>query len=55
MQVVHIEDHEDGGATITIDCEREELIEFAKVGILKILTDVANEVIKKQNDRIPVE
>ena len=42
MEIRKIEDQEDGSAIVSFELSHEELIELAKVGILKVLTDAAN-------------
>lgn len=50
LQVISIADEEDGGATLTLDMDRETLLAFAKVGIVKVLTDEANRVIEEHGN-----
>lgn len=50
MDVIAIDDNDDGSATLTIDIDYETLKAFAKIGILKVLTDEANRVIKEHEN-----
>ena len=37
MKVISIEDLEDGGANVTVECSHEELVELAKIGMITAL------------------
>lgn len=50
MDVIAISDNDDGSATLTLDIDYETLKAFAKIGILKVLTDEANKVIKEHEN-----
>lgn len=39
VQVIKIEDQEDGGAIIQVDMEHEELVHLAKIGFLQLLKE----------------
>jgi hypothetical protein len=52
MEVISIEDLEDGGANMTIECSHEELVELAKIGIIAALEKVVEEHKEKlSNDK----
>jgi predicted site-specific integrase-resolvase len=50
MDVIAISDNDDDTATLTLDIDYETLKAFAKIGILKVLTDEANRVIKEHEN-----
>lgn len=43
VEIVKFDEQEDGSAIITIDLTADEVISFAKIGLLKTLLDVATE------------
>lgn len=45
IQVVGITDNDDGSCTVTVDMEQDALHKFAGIGIVKVFTDAAKEVI----------
>jgi hypothetical protein len=47
MDITNISDNEDGSVTVTLDIDYESLKTFAKIGILKVLSDEANRVIEE--------
>lgn len=47
IDVVSITDNPDGSATMIVDFDNEALVNFAKVGLLKVLMDEAERVIKE--------
>ena len=50
VDIIKFEDQEDGGALITIDLTHDELVTFAKVGIVHALTLIAEDAIIKHGD-----
>jgi hypothetical protein len=46
IEVLEIEDVEDGGAIVTIQLDRESLLQFAKVGVVCCLIEAAEDVIE---------
>lgn len=46
MDVVAINVLDDGGAMMTIDMDDETLVAMAKIGLLKVLIDAAEQAIK---------
>jgi hypothetical protein len=50
FDVVSFEDNDDGSGTMVVDFDNEALIAFAKIGILKVLTDEAERVIKEHEE-----
>jgi len=50
IEVVSMTDHEDGSATIVFDMDAESLKKFAEIGLLKVLTDHANNVLREGID-----
>lgn len=54
IDVTEVIDHEDGSCTITFDLETETLNTFARIGLLKVLTDAANDS-KVMNEEPPKE
>lgn len=50
IEVVSMTDHEDGSATVVFDMDAESLKKFAEIGLLKVLTDHANNILKDEVD-----
>ena len=50
FDVVEVSDTPDGGAFLTLDMDRETLVAFAKIGLLKVLTDEAERVIREHEE-----
>ena len=50
FDVVEVSDKQDGGAVMTFDMDRETLVAFAKIGLLKVLTDEAERVIREHEE-----
>jgi hypothetical protein len=50
FDVVSFKDNPDGSGTMVVDFDNESLIAFAKIGILKVLTDEAERVIKEHEE-----
>ena len=51
VDVVEIKDLPDGGADIIMDMDSVALRQFARVGILKVLTDEAERVLAEHGER----
>lgn len=49
IEIVDMKDLEDGGALVTFEMDHESTILFAKIGLLKVLTDAANKVIENES------
>jgi hypothetical protein len=45
IEVVSFAENEDGSASVVFDMDKEALETFAKIGLLKVLTDEANRVL----------
>jgi len=45
IDVVDIKDHEDGSATLTVDMDDITLKKLASVGLLKVISDAAKEIV----------
>jgi hypothetical protein len=45
LEVLNIEDNDDGSATLTVDMDQETLKKFASIGIIKVLKDNAEDII----------
>lgn len=50
MDIINIEDQEDGSAIMSVNLSQEELVTFAKIGLLKVLTDSANDAIAEHGE-----
>ena len=50
MEIIKFEDNDDGSATITFDLKPEEVIAFAKIGLLDTLRETAQRVIDTVDD-----
>jgi hypothetical protein len=50
FDVISFKDNDDGSGTMVVDFDNEALIAFAKIGILKVLTDEAERVIKEHEE-----
>lgn len=56
IEVLEIKDLPDGGAILVFDIDQNSLVEFAKIGLLKVLTEAAeNEMIKSKNTEAAIE
>ncbi len=51
MEVLKIDEHADGTATLSVELTSEEILMFAKVGILTALTEYANAVIEEETTK----
>ena len=45
LEVLNIEDNDDGSATIIVDMDQETLKKFASIGIIKVLKDSVEDII----------
>jgi len=45
LEVLNIEDNDDGSATLTVDMDQETLKKFASVGIIKVLKDSVEDIV----------
>ena len=45
IEILETKEHEDGSATFTFEMDHETTITFAKIGLLKVLTDEAKRVL----------
>lgn len=45
LEVESIKDNPDGSANITLDMSYDNMVSFARIGIIKVLTDAANEAL----------
>ena len=45
ITVEKITEHDDGSCTIAFNVDNETLIQFAQIGLLKVLTDAASETV----------
>jgi hypothetical protein len=50
ITIEYIKDHDDGSATILFNMNAELVQVFAKIGLLKVLTDSAAAAIKEHED-----
>jgi len=48
FDIVNIEDKDDGSVILTIDMDRETMLIFAEIGIMKTIIDAANGVVKNE-------
>ena len=55
IEIVDMKDLEDGGAWVTFEMDHETTILFAKIGLLKVLTDEAKRVIKEDESKQVLE
>lgn len=46
ITIENIKDHEDGSCTISVEMNYDEIIEFAKIGLLKVLVDATKETLE---------
>lgn len=47
IEIIETKEHEDGSATFTFQMDHETTITFAKIGLLKVLTDEAKRVVEE--------
>jgi hypothetical protein len=52
IEVESITENEDGSADVLFNMTQDELLVFAKIGLLKVLTDSTKAVIETQSDGI---
>lgn len=45
IDVVDIKDHEDGSATLTVDMDDATLKRLASIGLLKVISDAAKDIV----------
>jgi len=50
IEVVSVNENEDGSMSVTFDMDQESVIAFAKIGLLKVLIDSAKDVLKEEVD-----
>jgi hypothetical protein len=50
IEVVSVVENEDGSMSVTFDMDQESMKAFAKIGLLKVLMDHANETLKEEVD-----
>jgi hypothetical protein len=50
IDVLSITNNPDGSGTMIVDFDKEALVTFAKIGLLKVLTDEAERIIKEHED-----
>lgn len=50
MEILSIEDQEDGSAIMAVDLSHEELVAFAKIGLLQALKDSVAAVEAEQGE-----
>ena len=50
IEVVSVNENEDGTMSVTFDMDQESVIAFAKVGLLKVLIDAAKDVLNEEVD-----
>ena len=55
MNVQNIVERDDGSAIITFDLSAEAIIALAKVGILRLLTEAAQNTIAEEAERVMKE
>ena len=52
IEVINVVDLDDGGAVMTVELDRETLVTMAKIGLMKVLTDAAEQTIKEHADDV---
>jgi hypothetical protein len=52
FEVVKFDNHDDGTATVIFDMDNEALEAMAKIGLLKVLTDAAEQAIKDHEEPV---
>jgi len=50
IEVVSVNENEDGSMSVTFDMDQEFVIAFAKIGLLKVLIDSAKDVLGEEVD-----
>jgi hypothetical protein len=50
IEVVSVNENEDGSMSVTFDMDQESVIAFAKIGLLKVLIDSAKDVLGEEVD-----
>lgn len=50
IEVLGITDNDDDSATVTLEMDHDAVMIFARIGLLKVLTDTANDVIKASEE-----
>jgi len=50
IEVVDCQDHDDGGATLTLDLDDEAMRHFASIGLLKVIKDTVKNVLSADED-----
>jgi hypothetical protein len=54
IKIENIKDNDDGSCDIKFDMDYDELVAFAKIGLLKVLTDAANETLHPSPRKLDV-
>lgn len=49
IEVIKVVDNEDGSATVEFDMDEDSLRVFAKIGVLKALSDAAKEAVDERD------
>lgn len=52
LEIISIDEHEDGSATIVFDVDKQTLRHFAGIGLLKVIKDSADTIL---NEVVEVE
>lgn len=47
FEVINFQDEDDGSALLTVDMDYEAIVAFAKIGLVKALTDAAEKSIEE--------
>ena len=50
IEVVSVNENEDGSMSVTFDMDQESVIAFAKIGLLKVLIDSVKDVLGEEVD-----
>lgn len=50
IDIISIVDNPDGSMTMTVDFDNESLVAFAKLGLMKTLTEQAERIIKEHGN-----
>ena len=53
MEITKIVDNEDGSATVMFDMDWDAVRAFAKIGLMRVLTEAAQEMIEQ--DEVPTD
>jgi len=48
IEILEITDNDDGSANVTLEMDHDAVMIFAKIGLLKVLTDTANDVLSSE-------